>query len=108
MGLGGWCVSSDEYKTPPRVGSNLDFSRFHPLGTHLPFSSACRACYGGGWRHLSMSWEYRLEPAIFSQTLCRIGWHHRAQVTRLRDRKPYVTYVACIDCGKRLSEPQPV
>lgn len=58
---------------PPEV-HHLDFSEFHDL-MHRPFTAECRSLYGGWRRHLSLWWEFRVQPELRAATLCRIGWH---------------------------------
>lgn len=101
-------MGADEFREPPQIDpEKLDFSMWHPLD-HRPFSQRCREHYGGGRHHLKIAWEFRWSSEMRRFTLCKIGVHRRGQWTKMKDRKPHYTYVACVHCGKRFSNNQPV
>jgi hypothetical protein len=55
--------------------------------------------------HLSRAWEYRWEPELRRQTLCRVGRHRitkswrRSPPTRLQPAGPWQFTWRCADCG---------
>lgn len=101
-------MSAEEYREPPDLrGKELDFSQFHPFD-HPWWSRACRQYYGGPRRHLQMKWQFIWSSEMRRLTLCRVGRHHPVQVTRMKDGKPDSVFLACRNCGKRMSRDQPV
>lgn len=77
---------------PPTI-RQVDFSEFHDLFHPL---WACRG-YPGGWRrHVSLTWEYRVRPALLKQTACRVGRHYPVQWF-----SQHGSGTSCLYCGKK-------
>lgn len=88
-----------DYKPRPNIeGKKLDFSEFHPIDHSL---IACTGYPGGRRRHLKHRWQFQWRSAIRSRTTCLIGLHRPGQ-TWSRS----ATWISCVHCWKKLSEPQ--
>lgn len=44
--------------------AKLDFSKFHPVSDHWPFTPYCNQFYGGGWNHLSVAWQFHRRDQV--------------------------------------------
>lgn len=99
---------TDRFDPPPDMtGKKLDFSMWHPFD-HPVWSKRCTEFYGGRRNHLRMKWDWIIKSAIRSHTLCRIGIHTKRPVWKMRDGKADRVFLACTDCGKRMSNDQQV